>query len=98
MKHEISFRRNGKLVEVRIATDLPYNGESESYILFQNEYTSETEAELRVRYFRERQMETMRKIREAEFKAGWKHAKAKKHGLAFFDWFIGNFMTDATHK
>jgi hypothetical protein len=97
MEHDISFRRNGKVVELRIATDLPYHGAEESYILFSNEYTSETEAELRVRYFRDRHQAAMQKIRQAEFRSGWKHAKAKKRGRASFDWFMGNFKTKASH-
>lgn len=37
------------------------------------------------------------KMREAEFKSGWKHAKAHKKGLSFFNWFSSRFSSESSH-
>lgn len=98
MRHDISFKRDGRAVVVSIATDLPHDGAAECYIIFRNEYGNEAEAELRLRYFRQRHIAVIKQIREAEFSAGWKHAKAKKNGRSFFNWFMPSMKTEATHK
>ena len=98
MKHAITFHREGKDVIIQIATNLPSGGEEECYMLFRRTYSTEADAELRLRYFRERHTATIQEIRKEEFVSGWKHAKAKKKGLKFFSWFMGNMKQEATYQ
>jgi len=95
--HDIRFKREGSTVVMYVVTDLPFDEKFHSTYLFRHECDSMEEAELLLRYLRERHDQTVAEIRRAEFESGWKHAKAKKHGLSYFDYFRTNLLPGATH-
>ena len=98
MEHKIEFERTGKVVEIDVSTDLQNDVGGTWQIPFKWTCSTDYEAELLLRYLRDRHSTNIKAVRKAEFHAGWKHAKAKKKGLAFFNWFMGNMRTEATHK
>ena len=99
MKHGITYERDGKVVAINVATDLPYDSEhSACYIIFKHVCNSESHAELLLRYLTERHCDAIQEVRKCEFFSGWQHAKAKKHGKAWFDWFHSCLESEATWK
>ena len=98
MDHDIFFKRENKTVIARIATDLHVKDSDGCYFHFTFECAGKSEAELLLRYLRERHDASIRAIRKTEFFSGWKHGKAKKHGKIWFDWFRGNLGPEETWK
>ena len=96
MDHDIVFKREDATVIARIATDLPVNDSDECDFHFTFECAGKSEAELLLRYLRDRHTESIRAIRKAEFFSGWKHGRAKKRGKSGFDWFLGNLKPKGT--
>ena len=85
-RHQIiTFRREKSIVCMTFNTDLPFlnTGEASNRHFYWS-FGTAVEAELVLRYLRERHEKAIQNIRESEFRSGWHHAKAKKHGLAYF--------------
>ena len=97
MKHEIKFQCDDSVVWVRIDTDLPSGvGTGKATLWFQHKCDSDIEAELLFRYLKKRHGDAMEQIRKDEFFDGWRHAKAKKHGQQYFDFFLDDFTVGPT--
>ena len=102
-EHDISFRKSGKAVEVMIQTNLPQaytDGSTKQDKICSFAYFCETtvEAELLLRYLKDRHRKMIRSIRMKEFFAGWKHAIAKKHGKKWFSYFADTLANRASNE
>lgn len=95
-EHDIKIFRDGNAVYIRVPTDVS-SGSGEYHLDFKYEREHEFDAELLARYLQKRHTEKIKSIRKIEFFSGWKHAKAKKHGKKFFNWFKGGMQASATN-
>lgn len=96
-EHDIEIFRDKEKVVIRILTDIRSVNGGEFNIDFTYHDGCEFDAELLLRYIRQRHCDKIKAIRKAEFFSGWKHAKAKKHGKKWFGWFLSNMNKDATY-
>jgi hypothetical protein len=95
--HNITIFSAGSDAFIRIQTDIKCDGSGDYYLDFKLPRSGEFEAKLLVDYLRERNSDSIKKVRKAEFMSGWKHAKAKKFGKGRFNWFMSNIRDEASH-
>ena len=96
--HDEWFSIEGNKVVIKIATGLPEVGGYNRTLIFKRECTSELEAHLLLEYLTKKHNECIQSIRRKEFFSGWRHAKSKKHGKKFFDWFMSNMKNESSHE
>ncbi len=93
LHHEIDYTRTGSIVTITIDTDLAHAESDIGCVFnFSCDFGTAARADLFVRYVTERHTEAIIGIRRAEFRSGWRHAKAKKHGLSWFNEYFDSWM------